>query len=205
MPAVSDKKDVLRRGRRKIPNYLIYEILGNRKIYYKDYKKVLSGELPLEAVAGSSDLQAWIISLIAEFLFKNLDSRKYRVLLNEVGYFYTPQRKKKWLNLDMAVISRKKLKEPEGTYLRVPPEVAIEVDTKADISQIGDEYFIEKTEKLLESGVEKVVWIFTNRKKVQIAQQGKPWIIVDFDFEFELLDNLKVNIQKLIEEDKKKE
>ena len=205
MPAVSDKKDVLRRGRRKIPNYLIYEILGNRKIYYKDYKKVLSGELPLEAVVGSSDLQAWIISLIAEFLFKNLDSRKYRVLLNEVGYFYTPQRKKKWLNLDMAVISRKKLKEPEGTYLRVPPEVAIKVDTKADISQIGDEYFIEKTEKLLESGVEKVVWIFTNRKKVQIAQQGKPWIIVDFDFEFELLDNLKVNIQKLIEEDKKKE
>ncbi|WP_457640379.1 Uma2 family endonuclease [Persephonella sp.] len=201
MVAVVEKKsEKKRRGRKKIPNYLVYEILDNKKIYYKDYKKVLSGELPPEAVMGSSDLQAWIISTILEFLFKALPN-KYKVLSNEVGYFYTPTRSKKWLNLDIAIVSKERLKKPQGTYLKIPPEVVIEVDTKADLSDIGDEYYIIKTEKLLKSGIKKVIWIFTDAKKVQIAESKKPWIIVDFDYEFEIIDNININLEKLLKEE----
>ncbi len=202
MSTVLEKKEcaVKKRGRPKIPDYLIYEILGNRKIYYRGYQKVLSGELPPEAVMGSSGLQALIVALIVGFLAKSLDNKKYLLLTNEVGYFYTPRRKNKWLNLDIAIVGRERLSQLSNTYLKVSPEVVIEIDTKADLSKIGDSYYIEKTERLLKSGVKKVVWIFTEQKKVQIAEEGKPWLIVDFGYYFEIIDNIKFSLKKLLEE-----
>jgi Uma2 family endonuclease len=189
-----------KRGRKKIPDYLVYEILGNKRIYYRDYKKVLSGELPPKAVIGSSDLQAWIISTILEFLFKSLPN-KYKVLSNELGYFYTQSRSKKWLNLDIAVVSKEKLKKLEGTYLKLPPEVVIEVDTKADISKMGDNYYIEKTDKLLKSGIKKVIWVLTNPKKIIVAEKGKNWIITDYNSNIEVLDGIVLNLEKLLKEE----
>ena len=132
---------------------------------------------------------------------KTLNFKKYLLLTIEVGYFYTPQRKGKWLNLDIAIVSREKFKKPSGTYLKIPPEVVIEVDTKADLSKLGDRYFIEKTEKLLKSGIKKVVWVFTEQKKLQIAEEGKPWLIVDFDYEFEIVDGIKFNLKELLEKE----
>ncbi len=199
--ATEKKLEKKKRGRKKIPDYLVYEILGNKKIYYKNYEKVLSGELPPEAIMGSSDLHAWIIDLILKVLYSNLNHKKYKILSGEVGYFYTPSRSKKWLNLDIAIVNREKLKKPQGTYLKVPPEVVIEVDTKADLSEVGDEYYILKTEKLLKSGIKKVIWIFTDAKKIQIAEDKKPWIVVDFDYEFEIIDNIKINLEKLLKEE----
>ncbi len=192
-----------KKRRKKIPDYLVYEILDNKKIYYRDYKKVLSGELPPEAVIGSSDLHAWIIDLILQVLYKNIDLNKFKILVGEVGYFYTPSRSKKWLNLDIAIISREKLKKPQGTYLKIPPEVVIEVDTKADLSEIGDEYYIAKTERLLKSGIKKVIWIFTEYKKIQIAEAKKPWLTVDYDYEFEIIDGIRLNLEKLLKEENK--
>ena len=190
-----------KKGRPKIPDYLDYEILDNKKIYYKDYKKVLSGELPSEAVMGSSDLQAWIIDTIVRFLHRFLDYKKYKLLFNEVGYFYTPSRSKKWLNLDIAIVSREKLKKPQGTYLKIPPEVVIEVDTKADLSKIGSHYYFLKTDRLLKSGVKKVIWIFTEYKKIQIAENNKPWLTVDYNYDFEIIDGININLDKLLKEE----
>ncbi|ACO04683.1 MAG TPA: hypothetical protein DEP48_09720 [Persephonella sp.] len=208
MPALAEKKKPKttgekKKGRPKIPDYLVYEILGNKKIYYRDYKKVLSGELPPEAVMGSSDLQAWIIFLITSFLSKKIDLKKYMVLINEVGYFYTPSRSKKWLNLDIAIINRKKLGKPAGTYLKVPPEVVIEVDTKADLKKFGSEmdYFLKKTETLLESGVKKVIWIFTKEKKLLVGEKGKRWFITDWDDNIDLIEDIKLNLHQLLKEE----
>jgi hypothetical protein len=69
----------------KIPDYLVYEIL-NKKVYYRNYKKVLSGELPVEAIRGSTIFQSLIAFKIIEFLAKNLDLKKYVVLLNEIVF-----------------------------------------------------------------------------------------------------------------------
>ena len=202
MAVIEKSSEKKTKGRKKIPDYLIYEILDNKKIYYKDYRKVLSGELPPEAVMGSSDLQSWIIDTIVRFLHKSLDYKKYKALFNEVGYFYTLSRSKKWLNLDIAIISREKLKKPQGTYLKIPPEVVIEVDTKAELSDIGEEYYIAKTERLLKSGVKKVIWVFTEYKKIQIAEAKKPWLTVDYNYEFEIIDGIRLNLEKLLKEEK---
>ncbi|WP_457622338.1 Uma2 family endonuclease [Persephonella sp.] len=207
MPALAEKKKAKttgekKKGRPKIPDYLVYEILGNKKIYYRDYKKVLSGELPPEAVMGSSDLQAWIISTVVEFLIKSLP-KKYKLLFNEVGYFYTPSRSKKWLNLDIAIVSRKKLGKPVGTYLKIPPEVVIEVDTKADLEKFGSEmdYFLKKTETLLESSVKKVIWIFTKEKKLLVGEKGKRWFITNWDDNIDLIEDIKLNLHQLLKEE----
>ncbi|WP_338046108.1 Uma2 family endonuclease [Persephonella atlantica] len=147
-------------------------------------------------------MQSWIISTIVEFLFHALP-KKYKAFFNEVGYSYTKSRSKRWLNLDIAVIDRAELSKPTGSYLKVPPEVVIELDTKADLTKIGEEYYIAKTQKLLNSGVKKVVWILTDYKKVQIAENKKPWLVVDFDYEFEIVDNIRMNLKKLLEEEEK--
>ena len=152
---------------------------------------------------GSSDLQSWIVSLIVEHLYKALDNKKYKILFNEIGYFYTKTREGKWLNLDIAIVSREKLKKPQGTYLKVPPEVVIEVDTKADLSEIGDEYFFLKTKRLLKSGVKKVIWIYTQAKKIMVAQDDKEWKIVDWNYDIEIIDGIIFNLEKALEEELK--
>ena len=202
MATITKKEAVKKKkGRPKIPDYLVYEILDNQKIYYKDYKKVLLGELPPEAVMGSSDLQAWIIDLVLKVLYLKLNHKKYKIFSGEVGYFYTPSRSRKWLNLDIAIVSREKLKKPQGTYLKIPPEVVIEVDTKADLSKIGSQYYFLKTDRLLKSGVKKVIWIFTEYKKIQIAENNKPWLTVNYDYDFEIIDGLNINLDKLLKEE----
>ena len=205
MVAVIEKKKKSKKINKKdIPDYLVYEILDNKKIYYRDFEKVLEGKKTLEEVMGSRDLHAWIIDLILKVLYQNLNHKKFKILIGEVGYFYTPSRSKKWLNLDIAIVDRQKLKKPQGTYLKVPPEVVIEIDTKADLTELGSEYYLLKTQRLLESGVKKVIWIFTDLKKIQIATKNEPWIIVDFDYEFEIIEGIKVNLEKLLEEEEAK-
>jgi hypothetical protein len=183
---------------KEIPDYLVYEILDDKKIYYRNYKKVLSGELPAEAVRSSTILMSWIISAIGKLLALNINTKKYKVLLSGVGYYYKADN---WLILDLAIMNREKYKKPLGTYLKVPPDVVIEVDTKADLSEIGSEYFMIKTDRLLKSGVKKVIWIFTDVKKIQIAENNKPWLIVNFDYEFEIIDGIKMNLEKLLKEE----
>jgi len=50
-------------------------------------------------------------------------------------------------------------------------------------------------------GSKKVVWVFTEQKKLQIAEEGKPWLIVDFDYEFEIVDGIKFNLKELLEKE----
>jgi len=184
----------------KIPDYLVYEIL-NKKIYYRNYKKVLSGELPVEAIRGSTIFQSLIAFKIIEFLAKNLDLKKYVVLPNEIGYFYKP---KKWLNLDIAVVSKEKFGKPKGSYIKVPPEIVFEIDTKADLENFNTffEYMEEKTKKLLDSGVKQVIWIFTSPKKIFVANQNsKRWFITDYNDDIELsINRIKLNLDKLLKE-----
>jgi Uma2 family endonuclease len=202
---ISTKEKLLNKKRRGIPKALIYEMRHGSPIYYRDYDKVLKGEIPLEAVMGSSGLQAWLIKVILKFLLKVLD-KNYEILSNEVGFKFA---KKSWYNLDIAIWEKEKIKPylKENKLIPVAPEVVIEVDTKADLRKFENpqDYFHKKTQDLLNAGVKKVIWIFTQDKKVWIAQPNKPWLIVDWDYDIPVLDNLKMNIEKLIKEEEENE
>ncbi len=112
---------------------------------------------------GSSDLQAWIIGTIIRLLHQKLNYKKYKLLSNKVGYKFAPR---SWYNLDTAVISRKKIKT--GNYKTSPPELVVEVDTKADTKKFHNpqDYIHMKTQDLPNSDVKKIVWIFTPNQKI---------------------------------------
>ncbi len=186
--------------RRKVPKELIYELMNGSPVYYRGYEKVLSGQTTLDGIMGSSDLQAWIILTIVEFLILNLDRKKYKVLSNEVGYI--PKSRTRY-SLDIAIVDRNKIKKLTGKYLKVPPEVVIEIDTKADLSKFENpqDYFHRKTQDLLDSGVKKVIWIFTKEKKLWVAENGKRWLITDWDDEINLLDDIKLNLKALLDKE----
>ncbi len=202
---LTNKKDK-RKKRARIPKALIYEMRKGSPIYYRDYDKVLAGELPLEAVIGSSGLQSWLVIIIAFFLRNLLKKKGYEILSNEVGYKFAP---KSWYNLDIAVWKKEKIKPylKENKLILIAPEIVVEIDTKADLRKFENpqDYFHRKTQDLLDSGVKKVIWIFTNDKKIWIAENKKPWLIVDFDYDIDLIENVKFNLQKLIKEEERNE
>ena len=146
----------------KIPKNLIYEKVGDKAIYYKGYKEYLKGKKQIDELMGSSYLQSLIITKLVYFLISNL-SNKYIVLTNEIGLQF---KDKGWRAADIAIIETKKLEKVEKTnkYLSIPPKIIIEIDTKAELEETKDSfgYFHKKTDDLLEFGVEKVIWIFTD-------------------------------------------
>lgn len=185
-----------------IPKILIYEMRYGKPIYYKDYEKVLNGELNPEAVMGSSILQSWIVTSIVEFLIKNLP-KKYKIVTNETGFQFAPR---SWRNLDIAIFEKEKLLKEglNNNYTKIPPQVVIEVDTKADLKKYHGEilsYIKEKTQDLLNAGVKRVVWYTTDDKKVLVAEKDKRWFITDWNDEIELIDDIKLNLEELIKEE----
>ncbi|MDR4508738.1 MAG: Uma2 family endonuclease [Candidatus Brocadiaceae bacterium] len=187
-----------KKKRRKIPKELIYEMRRGNPIYYRDYDKVLAGEKTLEEVMGSSGLQSYLIILVLNLLLSKLSGR-YVVLSNEVGFKFSP---KSWRNLDIAVFGKEKVKDAllKDEYIAVPPKVVIEVDTKADLKKYGDviHYINEKTDDLLDSGVERVIWVLTKERKVMVAEKGKRWFITDWDDEIDYIETIKFSVNQLL-------
>jgi len=187
-----------KKKRRKIPKELIYEMAKGSPIYYRDYDKVLAGGKTLEEVMGSSGLQSYLITLILNLLLSKLSGR-YVVLSNEVGFKFSP---KSWRNLDIAIFEKVKVKDSllKDEYIAIPPKVVVEVDTKADLKKHGDviHYINEKTDDLLGSGVERVIWVLTKEKKVLVAEKDKRWFITDWDDEIDYIENIKFSINQLL-------
>ncbi len=103
--------------------------------------------------------------------------------------------------LDVAVFEREKFKF-SGGYTKIPPKVAIEIDTKADLSnyQSVEEYIFEKTQELLNAGVERVVWILTKPKKVMVAPKNQKWIVQNWNEPFEVFEGVEVNLSELVKD-----
>ncbi len=195
----TEEKKLSPSQRRKLLKLLTYEKVKGKPIYYRDYKKVLKGELPPEAVMGSSELQAVIIALILKYLFKALPD-DYITLTNEVGFIFAPN---SFRSLDIAIYKRETLKKPRDKYTKIPPLVVIEIDTKADLSKYAsfEEYVYEKTQDLLDAGAEKVIWYMSKVKKVLLAQRGKDWVVKDWNLDVEVLGEIKLNLVKLLKEE----
>ncbi len=193
-----------KKKRRGIPKALIYEMRYGKPIYYRDYDKVLKGEKTLEEVIGSSKLQAIIVALIIGYLSAKINRNKYLILTNEAGFQWAPRT---WRNLDIAIFDKKKLLKEgiDEKYAKTPPEVVIEIDTKADLRKYGDflNYAKEKIQDLLDAGVKKVIWYTTFDKKVIVAEKGKRWFITDWNDTTEIIDDIKLNLEELLEEEKK--
>lgn len=182
-----------------IPEILIYEMVNGKPIYYKDYREYLDGKKQIEELMGSSYLQSLIGTELVILLSQLLDMRKYRIMSNEIGLKFA---KKSWRAADLAIYEKASLKNVplDNKYLEVAPEIVIEIDTKANLEEVKNPlgYYQEKTDQLLNFGVKKVVWIFTDTKKIMIAENIDDWQITSWRLDIEIVDGVNVNIAELI-------
>ncbi len=182
---------------RKIAESLIYEMVDGNPIYYHGYRDVLKGRKNAEAVMGSSYLQSLMVANLVYFLKRDLP-KEFVVLTNELGVLFS---KNNWRAADIAIVSKEALKKQENEegYLTVPPQVVIEIDTKAALEDIPEpvSYFHKKTDQLLQFGVEKVIWIFTKSEKVMVAEQGRPWLTFSWTDRIHILNGIELSVEEL--------
>lgn len=176
---------------KKIPAALIYEIMDGKPIYYKGYRDVINQKKQIEEVMGASTLQGVIIAYILKVLFRNLDDIKYQILTNEQGLHL---KKNSNLSADIAIYEKQKLpvSAADKHYASIPPKIQIEIDVEADTESFDsvDGYIYTKTQKLLDFGVEKVVWILSDNKKVLIATPNENWQVVDWHKDIDVIEGI---------------
>ena len=166
-------------------------------IYYHGYKDVLKGRKDAEAIMGSSYLQSLIVANLVFILIRDLP-KEFIVLTNEVGVLFSQHN---WRAADIAIVEKEVLKNQgnEKGYLTVPPRVVIEIDTKAALEDIPQRvsYYHKKTDQLLDFGIEKVIWIFTESEKVMVAESGRPWMIYTWQDRIWVLEGVEVVVGRV--------
>jgi hypothetical protein len=65
--------------------------------------------------------------------------------------------------------------------------------------QYSKDYHL-KTDKLLDQGVQKVIWVFTGNEKIMEAEAGKHWITSGWTRTLPLPENVGLNLANLMAE-----
>lgn len=177
-----------------VPEHLMYERIDGQPIHYRGYQEVLSGTKTFSEIMGSSGIQSLIIAYLQRLLFTKLDEGKYTIFSSESGLHLD---KRNNLAGDILIFDNASLpiEAVDEHYVTVPPKVVIEVDITADPLDIeADTYLFTKTQKLLDFGVEKVIWITTKTKKVTVATPHTDWQVKDWHKEVEILEGITFNV-----------
>ncbi|MCU0327055.1 MAG: Uma2 family endonuclease [Spirosomaceae bacterium] len=185
----------------EIPESLLVEEIDGVPFYRKGYKDVLLGLKEQEEIMGSSKLQSFIIAFIVKFLNRYLPN-DLDVVSSESGLHLSTGSN---LATDIAIYNINEVGNIfETVYFDTPPKVVIEVDVKVDLekNKISETAYIKrKTKKMLNFGVEKVVWILTATQTVIIADANQSdWRMTDFGGEIDLMNDIRFSIKQLIEE-----
>lgn len=175
---------------KRIPAALIYEIMDGKPIYYKGYRQALKREKVFDEIWGANSLQSVIIAFVLKILFRQLDEG-YRILTNKLGLHLD---RKNNLCADIAIYETTKLSAAQADkhYAILPPKIQIEVDINADMEEELSEtsYIQQKTDKLLAFGVEKVIWVLSDSKKVIVATPHDNWQMIDWHKDIEVVDGV---------------
>ena len=178
-----------------VPDYLVREVVGGERWFYRGYRDVLNGLKQADEIMACSSLQSIIVNFINNKLWNRLEDEPFWVMSNEIGNNISKKSKAAY---DVAVFSETVLpaNQINTHYPNVPPQLVVEVDLRAE-SEIPtpDDVMIQlKTQKLLDFGVQKVIWFFTKSQKVMIATADDPWTIADWNRNVELWEGLSINI-----------
>ena len=184
-----------------IPAYLAYEEMDGEAIPYKGYREVLAGNKKPEEIMGSSSIQAALVFIISGFLYSTVNRKKYLMTTNESGLHMDIGDN---LANDIAIFERAQV-QLNDRYFQDAPKVVIEVDIKGDLGDTSwneeGMYMLAKSQKMLNFGVEKVVWILTKSKKIMISTAAQDWLVTDFDCNIPLVDDCILNVAKLLAEE----
>lgn len=204
MTVVAEKNPSRRTRRlsaRNIPPTLIYEMWQGKPVYYRGYQEVLAGKKTAVEIRGRSDIQSVLVSLVGAYLGNTLNRHAF---LFSIGSNFCLSRGNIF-NSDLLLFEKEKLANLKGRYFDVAPKIVIEVDIKADMSDFpnkADEYIMRKSQKLLDFGVEKVLWIITSAQKVYVIDRNDPtWYVVNWSENIAVLDNCVLNIKQLLDDE----
>ena len=201
MVAITGKKETKKKKQsEEIPGYLVYETLEGMPVYYRGFKNVLNEKQTFEEIMGYGALQIFLLNLLKDY-FQPLFGKNHWIWTGEAGLHVSHKSNP---SLDFVILPKSSfsIKDAKNKYLDFPPNVVIEVDTKADFEALSlspGSYYIKKTEVLLDFGVKEVIWIFTQVEKVMVARPGQPWLTVNWTDEIEVMGE-RFKIQQLIEE-----
>ena len=183
---------------RTIPAYLAYEEMNGEALPYKGYLDVLAGNKKPEEIMGSSSLQGVLITAIIVFIAAKIDRKKYRLSSNESGLHLDRNNN---LANDIAIFEKSEVKL-STKFFDIPPKVVVEVDLKVDLIETSwdsdSDYVLDKSQKMLDFGVERVIWISTKIKKVFVATANQRWYYANFEDYILLLDDCVLNVAQLL-------
>jgi len=184
----------VRKPKMKVPEYLIYEIMDGKPIHYKGYREVLAGTKTFSEIMGSSSLQSLIVTHLIGVLIRQIDEDLFTILSSEAGLHLNKHNN---LAGDILIFDNETLpiEAINEFYAQVPPKIVIEVDISADPTDISpDAYMFQKTQKLLNFGVERVIWITTQAKKVTVATTNEDWQTKDWHKDVEIMGGISCNV-----------
>lgn len=188
-----------RSSTRTVPQALVYETWQGKPVYYKGYRDVLTGTKAIDEVMSCSDLQGVLVSLLNGYLFSTIDRKRYLISTNEIGIHLAA---KDNLVNDLAIFEKEKVGKLKGKFFDIPPKVVVEVDIKADLVDFLNRengYIMEKSQKLLDFGVERILWIVTDTRKVYVIDRNDPtWYVVNWSENITVLDDCILNINQLL-------
>lgn len=186
---------------RKIPAHLVYEELDGQALPYRGYLDVLSGKKKLEEIMGSSSLQAVLVYLIGLYIGMRINRKKYLIASNESGLHVSSGSN---LANDIAIFEKDKITLTDK-YFDVAPKIVIEVDIKVALEETGltndFDYVLNKSQKMLDFGVEKVIWITTHTKKIFVITPNAPWYLVNFEENIPLMEDCTLNLAQLLRDE----
>ena len=185
-----------------VPESLIYEVLDGRPLYYQGYRDVLAGRKTTEEIMGSSTLQWVLVSYFMKIMYRSLDEKRYWFASNEAGVHLDHRSN---LSHDAAIYDRTVLTPDKinKKYASVPAVVAIEIDVKADLSNVEDRNYVNlKTRKLLDFGTDKVIWVFSDSQQLMVAERtADAWLTMDWHRDLELHDGQLFNIGAYLQQE----
>lgn len=188
------------RLKRKVPDYLVCEIMDGKPLYYKGYKDVIGKKKTTEEIIGSSSLQSFIIAFLMEVIIEGKLKKSYEVLVSEPGLHLD---KKNNLSGDILIYDKSILTPDKinAHYASVPAKIHIEVDISIELEDMKDYQYVEKKiSKLHAFGTKKIIWILTNIRKVMVAIPDNPWQMYDWHNNIELLDGVMFDIGNYLDE-----
>ncbi|WP_373514359.1 hypothetical protein [Persicitalea sp.] len=187
----------------EIPKILIYEEFDGHPIYRKGYKDYVLGLKKIEEINMGTSMMQWTITNIINRHLMMILPKSYRFGPGELGLHSA---KGTNFSADIAIfregMSNKELLSLK--YANIPPSVVIEVDIKADESDYftsEEDYFHKKTERLLQWGVERVIWVFSSSQRILVADNLEEWKFIRWDLPFKVIDDHEMNLWNLMLED----
>jgi len=185
----------------QVPDFLVYEVVRGRPIYYKGYKEVLNKTKTFEEIRMESTLQAWLKTYIASLLINSLSEKGFVIIAGELGFNMQEKTKR---GADLSVFKNENFVLSPG-FSNLPPEIVLEVDVQADTENTTEmDYVLEKIKDYLDFGVKKVFWVFTKNRKVMVATRQEPWLTHSWGLDLEIVEDVRLNLQELVEQQEKK-